>query len=200
MARGTAQRIVVLRRRRRTMEQIAREVGVSRAGVARVLERAGLNRLSAREPAPLPKRCEWARPGDMLPIYTKKLARIERVGHRIAGDPRDSVNGAGREYAFVGADDNSRSGLVNESRTLRTGCTTAPGIALMPASADARPSAGSRSPGTTCRGSTAREALRNPRERIAVLARVFGVGSLRAGPLRNEGQTLIPAASGTPRK
>ena len=111
MAKGTAQRIVVLRRRRRTTEQISREVGVSRASVARVLKRAGLNRLSALEPAPLPKRYEWARPGDMLHIDTKKLARIERVGHRITGDPRDSVDGAGWQYAFVGVDDNSRSGL-----------------------------------------------------------------------------------------
>jgi transposase InsO family protein len=111
IARGTAQRIVVLRRRGQTMLQIAGTVRVSRATVARVLVRAGLNRRAALNPAPLPRRYEWARPGDLLHIDTKKLARIERVGHRITGDPRHSVEGAGWEYAFIGVDDHSRVSL-----------------------------------------------------------------------------------------
>jgi transposase-like protein len=111
IAQGTAQRIVVLRRRGRTMVQIAEDVRVSRATVARVLTRAGLNRLSALKPAPLPRRYEWACPGDLLHIDTKKLARIVQVGHRITGNPRDSVEGAGWEYAFIGVDDHSRLSL-----------------------------------------------------------------------------------------
>lgn len=108
IARGTAQRIVTLRRRRRTMEQIAQELGVSRATVSRELARAGLSRLASLDPAPMPVRYERETPGELLHIDTKKLGRIEKVGHRITGDRRDSVGGAGWEFAFVCIDDHSR--------------------------------------------------------------------------------------------
>ena len=111
IGKGTAQRIVVLRQRRWTMAQIAAELRVSRATVSRVLARAGLSRLAALEPVSLPRRYEWACPGDLLHIDTKKLARIERVGQRITGDPRDSIEGAGWEFAFIGVDDHSRTGV-----------------------------------------------------------------------------------------
>lgn len=108
IARGTAQRIITLRRRRWTMPHIARELRVSRATVSRVLARAGLSRLTALDAAPLPRRYERARPGELLHLDSKKLACIERTGHRITGDPRDHVRGAGWETAFVAIDDHSR--------------------------------------------------------------------------------------------
>jgi transposase InsO family protein len=108
IARGTTQRVVTLRRRRWTMEQIARELGVSRATVSRVLARAGLSRLESLDPPAPRQRYERDRPGELLHIDTKKLGRIERVGHRITGDPRDQTRGAGWEFAFVGIDDHSR--------------------------------------------------------------------------------------------
>jgi len=111
IARGTSQRVLTLRRRRWTMASIAVELHISRATVSRILVRAGLNRLSALEPAPLPRRYERKRPGDLLHIDTKKLARIAQVGHRVTGNPRDSVEGAGWEYAFIGIDDRSRVGV-----------------------------------------------------------------------------------------
>jgi transposase InsO family protein len=112
IARGTAQRIVVLRRRRWTMAGIAAELRVSRATVSRVLARAGLSRLAGLDPAPLPRRYEHKRPGELLHLDTKKLGRIERIGHRITGNPRDHAHGAGWEFAFVAIDDHSRVGFA----------------------------------------------------------------------------------------
>ena len=109
---GTAQRVLTLRQRRWTMANIAAELRISRATVSRVLARAGLSRLAALDPAPLPRRYERARPGELLHIDSKKLACIERTGHRITGDPRDHVRGAGWEAAFVAIDDHSRVGFA----------------------------------------------------------------------------------------
>ena len=64
--RGTAQRVITLRQRRWTMAHFATELQISRATVSRVLARAGLSRLTALDPAPLPRRYERARPGDLL--------------------------------------------------------------------------------------------------------------------------------------
>jgi transposase InsO family protein len=112
MAKGTAQRIVSLRRRRWTMAQIASELRISRATVARTLARVGLSRLANLDPPPLAVRYERKHPGDLLHIDTKKLGRILKVGHRITGNPRDSVPGAGWEFAFVCVDDHSRVGFA----------------------------------------------------------------------------------------
>jgi transposase InsO family protein len=43
---------------------------------------------------------------------TKKLGRIVRPSHRVTGDRRDSVDGAGWEFAHVAIDDHSRAGFV----------------------------------------------------------------------------------------
>jgi transposase InsO family protein len=53
-------------------------------------------------------RYEHERPGDLLHIDTKKLGRIERPSHRVTGNRRDSVNGAGWEMLFVAVDDHAR--------------------------------------------------------------------------------------------
>ena len=100
--------IVELRRRRMTQARIARSVGVSESTVSRVLARAGLSRLSDLAPVEPVVRYEHERPGDLLHIDTKKLGRIERPSHRVTGNRRDSVEGAGWEMLFVAVDDHAR--------------------------------------------------------------------------------------------
>ena len=105
-------RIERLRRDRRPMRAIARTVGRSVATISRLLGRLGLSSLKALEPRSDEVRYEHARPGALLHIDTKKLGRIVRPSHRVTGDRRDSVDGAGREFAHVAIDDHSRVGFV----------------------------------------------------------------------------------------
>jgi transposase InsO family protein len=100
--------IVELRRRRLTQARIARSLAVSESTVSRVLVRAGLSKLSALDPAEPVLRYEHLLPGDMVHIDTKKLGRIVRPGHRITGDRRGRVDGAGWEFLFVAVDDHAR--------------------------------------------------------------------------------------------
>jgi len=105
--------IVELRRRKLIQARIAASVGVSKSTVGRVLARAGLSRLKDLEPSEPVVRYEHAHPGDMVHIDTKKLGRIERMSHRITGDRRDSVDGAGWEFLFVAIDDHARIGFTD---------------------------------------------------------------------------------------
>jgi len=100
--------IVELRQRRMLQARIARSGGVSCSTVSRVLARAGISRLSDLEPKEAIVRFEHEAPGDLLHIDTKKLARIVRPSHRVTGDRRDSVNGAGWEMLFEAVDDHAR--------------------------------------------------------------------------------------------
>jgi transposase InsO family protein len=106
------ERIAQLRRQRFTGAQIARETGVSRATVFRVLKRLGLSRLSRLEPAAPIQRYEYAAPGDLIHLDIKKLARFEQTGHRITGDRTRSTPGAGWEFLHVSIDDHSRVALT----------------------------------------------------------------------------------------
>lgn len=110
---STALAIVELRRRRLTQARIALSLGISKSTVSRVLARAGLSRLRDLEPAEPIHRYEHAAPGDLLHIDTKKLARIEAVGHRVTGNRRDSTKGAGWEVLFVAVDDHARIGFTD---------------------------------------------------------------------------------------
>ena len=100
--------ILEIRKRRMLQSTIARSVGVSESTVSRVLARAGLSKLSDLEPAPPIVRYEHEAPGDLLHIDTKKLGRIVRPGHRVTGNRKDSVEGAGWETLFVAIDDHAR--------------------------------------------------------------------------------------------
>lgn len=111
--------IVELRRRMLIQGRIAKSVGVSVATVSRVLKRAGISKLSDLLPAEPVMRYEHASPGDLLHIDTKKLGRIERLGHRITGNPRDTTDGAGWEFLFVGVDDHARLGFTQIHRRER---------------------------------------------------------------------------------
>lgn len=100
--------IVELRKRRMLQSRIASYAGVSASTVSRVLARAGLSRLSDLQPTEPVVRYEHDAPGDMLHIDTKKLGRIVRPSHRVTGNRRDSVDGAGWETLFVAIDDHAR--------------------------------------------------------------------------------------------
>ena len=100
--------VVELRRRRLTQAHIASSLGLSESTVNRVLRRAGLSRWRDLEPSEPVIRYEHAHPGDLVHLDTKKLGRIVRTGHRITGNRRDSVDGAGWEYLFVAVDDHAR--------------------------------------------------------------------------------------------
>lgn len=101
-----------LRRQRMPMRRIAELVGRSVATVSRWLARLGLSSLKALEPVRPVVRYEHVAPGEMLHMDTKKLGRIVRPSHRVTGDRRDRIEGAGWEFAHVAIDDHSRAGFV----------------------------------------------------------------------------------------
>ena len=101
-------RIVALRHERRTAWTIAVQVQIPRSTVARVLVRTGLNRLTRLTPPVPAQRYEYPTPGALVHLDVKPLVRILRVGHRIHGDRRAIVKGAGWEYVHVAVDDHSR--------------------------------------------------------------------------------------------
>ncbi|MEN5118180.1 IS481 family transposase [Luteimonas sp. TWI662] len=100
--------VLARRRERQTYRQIGDALGLSQSTVARIVRRAGLNRLSALEPPRPQNRYEHPNPGDMLHLDIKKLGRFRRPGHRVTGDRTQSSDGAGWEYVHVAIDDNSR--------------------------------------------------------------------------------------------
>ena len=102
------QAVVALRQQRLTVAMIAIRLSRARSTVAAVLRRQGLSRLPPLSPPPPIRRYEYRCPGEMLHIDTKKLGRIERVGHRITGDKRGQKHGAGWEHVHVCVDDATR--------------------------------------------------------------------------------------------
>src|SRR4029077_6607074 len=107
-APATCAAIETLRRQRYTGKQIAAEVGVSPATVSRILQRLGINKLSALEPAEPVRRYEREHPGEIIHIDIKKLGRFEQVGHRITGDRQSKSRRVGWEYLHPALDDHSR--------------------------------------------------------------------------------------------
>jgi transposase InsO family protein len=107
---GIVEQVEALRRQRWTGKQIAAEVGVSPATVSRILQRLGLNRIKALEPAEPVRRYEREHPGELIHIDIKKLGRFERIGHRITGDRtgQSKSRGIGWEFVHVCIDDASR--------------------------------------------------------------------------------------------
>lgn len=108
----TIERVIALRKERQTGAEIAHRLRISPATVARILARAGLERLKNLEPRLPVQRYEKMRPGELLHLDTKKLGRIARVGHRIHGDRRARSRGVGWEFVHVAIDDYSRASFV----------------------------------------------------------------------------------------
>ncbi len=102
-------RILRLRRRGLVAWEIAQQAGVPRSTVSRILRQQGLGRLASLEPKEPVRRYERERPGELLHLDTKKLARITKgPGHRIHGDRSQRVEGAGWEHAHAAVDDHTR--------------------------------------------------------------------------------------------
>jgi len=117
--------IIAARHERLTAWAIATRLHVPRSTVAAVLVRVGLNRLTYLTPRGPVIRYERTRPGELVHLDIKPLARILRVGHRIHGDRRQIVEGAGYEYAHVAVDDYSRVAYVEVLPDQRGGTTAA---------------------------------------------------------------------------
>src|SRR5438105_3967092 len=128
---AAAAHIEALRRQRWTGAQIARETGISKATVSRVLRRLGLNRLKALEPVEPIRRYERQHPGELIHIDIKKLGRFDRIGHRITGDRTGQSNTRGIGWEFV------------------DGCIATTGTGPMVACMHKHPSAASIYPRTT---------------------------------------------------
>jgi transposase InsO family protein len=99
-----------LRRQRMSGPRIAAALGLPGSTVGLVLRRLGLGRLSALDPKPPAVRYQRQRPGELIHIDTKKLGRIEGIGHRITGHHAGmhKSRGIGWEVLHVAIDDASR--------------------------------------------------------------------------------------------
>jgi transposase InsO family protein len=104
--------VIGLRRARMTAEEIALCLGMRPRTVSRIVARAGLGRLRALDPAEPANRFETPRAGQLVHVDVKKLARIERAGHRVHGDRRTRVRGAGWERVHVALEGASRLSYV----------------------------------------------------------------------------------------
>lgn len=108
LAKRLVQRIERLRRRRLTGLEIAEELKLAVSTVSLWLRRLGLGRLRNLEPKPVVVRYEKKRPGELVHLDTKKLGRIQGIGHRIHGDQRRRSRGIGWEFLHVCVDDATR--------------------------------------------------------------------------------------------
>jgi transposase InsO family protein len=98
-----------LRRQRWPLWRIAMQAGRGVATVSRCMKRLGLSRLKSLEPPVPVVRYERAAAGELLHIDTKKLGRIDGVGHRITGDRTKNHNrGIGWDMVHLAIDDHSR--------------------------------------------------------------------------------------------
>ena len=98
-----------LRRQRWPLWRIAVRAGRGMGTVSRCMKRLGLSRLAALEPPTPVVRYERAAPGELLHLDTKKLGRIDGVGHRITGDRTLNRNrGIGWDMVHLAIDDHSR--------------------------------------------------------------------------------------------
>ncbi len=110
LAAETLALIERLRRTRMTGQAIADRLGLARSTVGAVLRRLGLGRLDSLNVKPSILRYERERPGELIHIDSKKLGKIDGIGHRITGDRRgqSTKRGTGWEALHVAIDDASR--------------------------------------------------------------------------------------------
>ena len=99
--------ITALRRLGMTHQEISEVSGVAERICGRICRGAGLRSRTPRDLRSA-NRYERRHPGELHHLDVKKLVRIERPWHRIHGDRRTKVRGAGWEYVHVAIDDHTR--------------------------------------------------------------------------------------------
>lgn len=107
--------IETLRRTRMSSPKIAAKLRMAVSTVCSVLSRIGLNRLSKLGPPEPPNRYVRRRPGQLVHLDVKKLARFIRPGHRVMGRNAPGMRAQirqGWEFVHVAIDDNSRVAYV----------------------------------------------------------------------------------------
>ena len=116
----------ILRARRQTNFGPARLAGIcrrARSTIWKVLWRHGLSRRYRGERQSF-RRYEWSRPGALLHMDVKRLARFQFPGHWASGDRAKGRNrGVGWVYLHVVIDDNSRYALRARRAAPARGCT-----------------------------------------------------------------------------
>jgi transposase InsO family protein len=109
--------IAALRRLRMTAAEIAELLGIALSTVSVWLKRLGLGKRSRLEPPEPPNRYELGRPGQLVHVDVKRLARIsvKGAGHRVTGHRRSKFKvgkqrrgATGWEFVHVMVDDHSR--------------------------------------------------------------------------------------------
>ena len=107
------QQAVDLRHQRLHLRHIARLLQAPFSTVARTLSHLGLGRLRNLEPKQPVQRYEWERPGDLIHVDVKTLARFRKVGHRITGNRQQGRSyGVGYDKVHVAVDDATRLAYV----------------------------------------------------------------------------------------
>ena len=92
--------------------EIAETLGMPLSTVGAVLSRHGLGKLPRLQPDEPANSYERPRPGELVHIDVKKLARIGRPGHRVNADRRTRMRGIGWEYVHLAVDDATRLAYV----------------------------------------------------------------------------------------
>jgi transposase InsO family protein len=121
---SAAEEAPILRARRETNLGPGRLAGIvrrARSTIWKVLVRHGMSR-RPRTPRQSYRRYEWSRPGALLHMDVKKLARFHRPGHKVTGDRSRSNDqdakqaGLGYDYLHVVVDDHTRLAYVELHR------------------------------------------------------------------------------------
>jgi len=109
LSRQEQDQLEELRRQRWPLWRIAVQARRGIGTVSRCMKRLGLSRLKSLQPPEPVVRYERAAPGELLHLDTKKLGRIDGVGHRITGDrTRNRNRGIGWDMVHLAIDDHSR--------------------------------------------------------------------------------------------
>ena len=96
--------------------RLAGIVGFCRSTIHKVLARHGVSRRRSARERQRYRRYEWAQPGALLHMDTKRLQRFDAPGHWATGDRAVRHRGAGYLYAHCVVDDHTRLAYVELHR------------------------------------------------------------------------------------